>query len=144
MLGVRKATEGRAPSAPLCDGRVGVDARVVSPKYLGDTTRARFRRPSRHFCRAWDREPIRPRARRRPRPRNGATGSRTRRKGRFMERSKGTALNGVSSVDFCLTIARGGLLYSPSMQSFQFHPAVARWFEEKFGSPTEPQEIGRA
>ena len=28
------------------------------------------------------------------------------------------------------------------MQSFQFHPVVARWFEEKFGSPTEPQERG--
>ncbi len=28
------------------------------------------------------------------------------------------------------------------MQRFQFHPAVARWFEEKFGSPTEPQERG--
>src|SRR5216117_55545 len=28
------------------------------------------------------------------------------------------------------------------MQSFQFHPAVARWFEQKFGSPTEPQARG--
>src|SRR5437667_1873566 len=28
------------------------------------------------------------------------------------------------------------------MRSFQFHPAVARWFEEKFRSPTEPQERG--
>src|SRR5437762_12489220 len=28
------------------------------------------------------------------------------------------------------------------MQSFKFHPIVARWFEEKFGSPTEPQERG--
>src|SRR5262245_41881104 len=28
------------------------------------------------------------------------------------------------------------------MQRFQFHPAVARWFEDKFGSPTEPQERG--
>ena len=28
------------------------------------------------------------------------------------------------------------------MQPFQFHPAVARWFEEKFGSPTEPQARG--
>jgi ATP-dependent Lhr-like helicase len=28
------------------------------------------------------------------------------------------------------------------MQSFQFHPAVARWFEETFGSPTEPQKRG--
>src|SRR5437870_2727755 len=28
------------------------------------------------------------------------------------------------------------------MQSFQFHPVVARWFEEKFGSPTEPQRRG--
>jgi ATP-dependent Lhr-like helicase len=26
--------------------------------------------------------------------------------------------------------------------SFQFHPAVARWFEQKFGSPTEPQSRG--
>jgi ATP-dependent Lhr-like helicase len=28
------------------------------------------------------------------------------------------------------------------MQSFQFHPAVARWFEQAFGSPTEPQSRG--
>lgn len=28
------------------------------------------------------------------------------------------------------------------MQSFQFHPAVARWFEQTFGSPTEPQMRG--
>src|SRR6266704_4500812 len=28
------------------------------------------------------------------------------------------------------------------MQAFKFHPAVSRWLEEKFGSPTEPQERG--
>src|SRR6201993_5323952 len=28
------------------------------------------------------------------------------------------------------------------MQSFQFHPAIARWFEQTFGSPTEPQLRG--
>jgi ATP-dependent Lhr-like helicase len=28
------------------------------------------------------------------------------------------------------------------MQPFQFHPAVARWFEQTFGSPTEPQLRG--
>src|SRR6202045_1767162 len=28
------------------------------------------------------------------------------------------------------------------MQSFRFHPAVARWFEQRFGSPTEPQARG--
>src|SRR5213593_224026 len=28
------------------------------------------------------------------------------------------------------------------MTAFKFHPAVARWFEEKFGSPTEPQQRG--
>src|SRR5262245_5733268 len=28
------------------------------------------------------------------------------------------------------------------MQLFQFHPAVARWFEQTFGSPTEPQIRG--
>src|ERR1043166_3337801 len=28
------------------------------------------------------------------------------------------------------------------MQSFGFHPIIARWFEEKFGSPTEPQQRG--
>ena len=28
------------------------------------------------------------------------------------------------------------------MQSVQFHPAVAQWFEETFGSPTEPQTRG--
>src|SRR5437660_2048614 len=28
------------------------------------------------------------------------------------------------------------------MQSFGFHPVIARWFERKFGSPTEPQQRG--
>src|SRR6266516_4053548 len=28
------------------------------------------------------------------------------------------------------------------MQSFRFHPAIARWFERTFGSPTEPQIRG--
>src|SRR5258707_1753948 len=28
------------------------------------------------------------------------------------------------------------------MQSFQFHPAVAKWFEQTFGPPTEPQQLG--
>src|SRR5207249_5597727 len=28
------------------------------------------------------------------------------------------------------------------MQAFKFHPAVARWFEERFGWQTEPQERG--
>src|SRR6476646_3434877 len=28
------------------------------------------------------------------------------------------------------------------MQRFGFHPVVARWFEQKFGSPTEPQRRG--
>ena len=28
------------------------------------------------------------------------------------------------------------------MQSFQFHLAVARWFEHTFGSPTKPQMRG--
>jgi ATP-dependent Lhr-like helicase len=28
------------------------------------------------------------------------------------------------------------------MQSFRFHPAVAHWFEQTFGSPTEPQMRG--
>src|SRR6201984_1357309 len=28
------------------------------------------------------------------------------------------------------------------MQSFQFHPAVATWFERTFGTPTAPQELG--
>ena len=28
------------------------------------------------------------------------------------------------------------------MHSFQFHPAVARWFQQTFGSPTEPQTRG--
>src|SRR5580704_10139611 len=28
------------------------------------------------------------------------------------------------------------------MPSFQFHPAVMRWFEQTFGSPTEPQSRG--
>src|SRR5437667_7684875 len=29
-----------------------------------------------------------------------------------------------------------------AVQSFQFHPTVARWFEQKFGSPTQPQQLG--
>jgi ATP-dependent Lhr-like helicase len=28
------------------------------------------------------------------------------------------------------------------VQSFRFYPIVARWFEQKFGSPTEPQRCG--
>jgi ATP-dependent Lhr-like helicase len=28
------------------------------------------------------------------------------------------------------------------VQSFQFHPVVWRWFEQKFGTPTEPQRLG--
>src|SRR4051812_14003459 len=28
------------------------------------------------------------------------------------------------------------------MESFKFHPVIAKWFEEKFGSPTEPQKGG--
>src|SRR5438477_4715992 len=28
------------------------------------------------------------------------------------------------------------------MQLFQFHPVIAQWFEQKFGSPTEPQQRG--
>src|SRR5437762_6536724 len=28
------------------------------------------------------------------------------------------------------------------MNRFEFHPAVARWFEQTFGSPTEPQILG--
>jgi ATP-dependent Lhr-like helicase len=29
-----------------------------------------------------------------------------------------------------------------AMQRFCFHPSVARWFEQTFGSPTEPQQAG--
>src|SRR6202000_2442346 len=28
------------------------------------------------------------------------------------------------------------------MQRFQFHPVIAEWFEQKFGSPPAPQEQG--
>ena len=28
------------------------------------------------------------------------------------------------------------------MQSFGFHPVLARWFQEKFGTPTDPQQAG--
>src|SRR5580765_8179050 len=28
------------------------------------------------------------------------------------------------------------------MRPFSFHPTIARWFEEKYGSPTEPQQLG--
>src|SRR5437763_8747118 len=33
-------------------------------------------------------------------------------------------------------------LHPTSMQSFEFHPIIAQWFEQKFGSPTEPQARG--
>jgi ATP-dependent Lhr-like helicase len=29
-----------------------------------------------------------------------------------------------------------------SMKRFQFHPVISKWFEQKFGSPTEPQDRG--
>src|SRR5215510_16031481 len=28
------------------------------------------------------------------------------------------------------------------MSQFGFHPVLAKWFEQKFGSPTEPQQKG--
>src|ERR1700744_2699431 len=28
------------------------------------------------------------------------------------------------------------------MEQFQFHPVIAKWFTEKFDTPTEPQERG--
>ena len=31
---------------------------------------------------------------------------------------------------------------APSIQRFPFHPVIAQWFEQKFGSPTEPQASG--
>src|ERR1700679_2572738 len=31
---------------------------------------------------------------------------------------------------------------STFMERFRFHPVIAKWFEQKFGSPTEPQEQG--
>jgi ATP-dependent helicase Lhr and Lhr-like helicase len=44
---------------------------------------------------------------------------------------------------YLFSFAWGGLNYFLLfMQSFQFHPAVARWFEQTFGSPTEPQMRG--
>ena len=33
-------------------------------------------------------------------------------------------------------------LHFRRMRSFQFHPAVAQWFERTFGSPTDPQVRG--
>src|SRR5688572_16080849 len=33
-------------------------------------------------------------------------------------------------------------LYGLDVQQFCFHPAVAAWFEQRFGSPTEPQRMG--
>src|SRR5262249_42712241 len=46
----------------------------------------------------------------------------------------------------CLTLQRENcaqhVTFSLHMQSFQFHPAVACWFEQTFGSPTEPQIHG--
>ena len=29
-----------------------------------------------------------------------------------------------------------------SMQQLPFHPVISQWFEQKFGSATEPQELG--
>ena len=44
---------------------------------------------------------------------------------------------------YLFSFAWGGLNYFLlPMQSFQFHPAVARWFKQTFGSPTEPQMRG--
>jgi ATP-dependent helicase Lhr and Lhr-like helicase len=44
---------------------------------------------------------------------------------------------------YLFSFAWGGLNYFLlPMQSFQFHPAVVRWFEQTFGSPTEPQMRG--
>ena len=43
------------------------------------------------------------------------------------------------------TLAHGEMparLWLQSMQSFQFHPAITRWFEREFGTPTEPQQLG--
>lgn len=42
--------------------------------------------------------------------------------------------HGVSSLGSCSIM--------DSNATFQFHPAVARWFEQKFGSPTDPQARG--
>ncbi len=35
-----------------------------------------------------------------------------------------------------------GDIFSLPMPSFKFHPIVAKWFEQKFGSPTAPQQDG--
>src|SRR5204862_8048216 len=43
---------------------------------------------------------------------------------------------------FLLTPSKLLVPLSVPMQSFQFHPAVAQWFEQTFGSPTEPQMRG--
>jgi ATP-dependent helicase Lhr and Lhr-like helicase len=52
----------------------------------------------------------------------------------------------VKPIDLHFSFLRGHLNYllhfSVFMQTFQFHPAVARWFEQTFGSPTEPQVRG--
>src|SRR5437764_1340955 len=32
--------------------------------------------------------------------------------------------------------------YNKYMNQFRFHPVISRWFEQKFGSPTEPQQRG--
>src|ERR1041385_399482 len=34
------------------------------------------------------------------------------------------------------------VIIKASMQRFQFHPIIASWFEQKFASPTGPQEQG--
>lgn len=34
------------------------------------------------------------------------------------------------------------LLNKPDVETFEFHPAVARWFEDRFETPTDPQKQG--
>ena len=45
-----------------------------------------------------------------------------------------------SEMDFCFHLASG--LYFHLVQRFEFHPAVAQWFERTFGAATPPQERG--
>ena len=40
--------------------------------------------------------------------------------------------DGKCALDFVLNL----------MEEFQFHPAIAKWFEQQFGSPSEPQQRG--
>jgi ATP-dependent helicase Lhr and Lhr-like helicase len=64
---------------------------------------------------------------------------------RLNRRSVANAGGSYNARHVCFVVAATKLMLRSSgqfMHAFQFHPAVARWFEQTFGSPTEPQLRG--